>query len=166
MRKEKILIVDDDRMMFEIYRTVLTGRDYFHISYAPNGIECYEQLMGSKTPDIILLDHHLDILNGLTILKRIKSISPKAKVIYISGQQDVDIAIRSLKFGAEDYLIKDDRLIPNLDHCISVLERDLKGSKKRVFWRNAIKMIHTSKLARRGPKSNIKFQNETSLEFE
>jgi polysaccharide export outer membrane protein len=163
MRKDKILIVDDDLMMHEIYLNVLRERQYNKIVQAINGVECYDEVMGANPPGIILLDHHLDILDGLTVLKRIKSARPEIHVIYISGQQDVNVAISSLKLGADDYLIKDDRLITNLNHTLSAIEKYNEAGKKGISLPRELRWLNPKNAFRQLPKYNLRFQNETQL---
>ena len=164
MRKRKILIVDDDLMMHEVYLNVLRERQYDNIAQALNGVECYDEIMGANPPDIVLLDHHLDILNGLTVLKRIKSARPEIRVIYVSGQQDVNIAVSSLKLGAEDYLIKDDRLITNLNHTLNTIEKHIGMNKKRFSLRNEMYRIRPKNVFGQLLKQHPWFQNETQMD--
>jgi DNA-binding NtrC family response regulator len=61
-----------------------------------------------KMPDIVLLDYHLGSMDGVDILKQIKSINPNIQVILLSAQEKIKIAISSLKYGAYDYVEKND----------------------------------------------------------
>ena len=63
-------------------------------------------------PGIVLLDHSLSgQLSGLEVLKKIKSINPDIHVIFISAQEKMNIALQALKFGAFDYIIKDENAL-------------------------------------------------------
>ncbi|MCH8331197.1 MAG: response regulator [Bacteroidetes bacterium] len=68
------------------------------------------QAIGEK-PDIIFLDHYLDsvkkdALNGMEILKRIHKEDEDIHVIILSGQDKIEVAIDTMKYGAFDYIVK------------------------------------------------------------
>ncbi|MFB0926159.1 MAG: response regulator, partial [Vicingaceae bacterium] len=58
--------------------------------------------------DIVLLEHNLGSMEGIDILKKIKSINPNIQVIILSDQEKIRVAITSLKYGAYDYVEKND----------------------------------------------------------
>lgn len=58
-------------------------------------------------PDIVTLDYTLPDSNGDQLLAKVKEVSPTTKVIIISGQEDIKIAIDLFKKGANDYIVKD-----------------------------------------------------------
>ena len=61
-----------------------------------------------KDPKVIFLDYQLGDVNGLEILKKIKAVNPDTFVFFMSGQDKIEIAVNALKFGAIDYIIKND----------------------------------------------------------
>ena len=61
-----------------------------------------------KMPDIVLLDHNLGSMEGVDILKKIKAVNPNIQVILLSAQEKMRIAITSLKYGAYDYVEKNE----------------------------------------------------------
>jgi DNA-binding NtrC family response regulator len=73
-----------------------------------------------ETPDVVSLDYSLPDMNGDDLLTQIKELSPDSKVVIISGQEDVKVAIDLLKKGAYDYIVKDedtkDRLWNTIQH--------------------------------------------------
>ena len=75
-------------------------------------------------PDIVLLDLLMPEIDGISVLKRIKEIDESAKVIIISGLQDIGMAKEALMHGAIDYFTKPIQL-DNLDDWIQMeLKRD------------------------------------------
>lgn len=60
-----------------------------------------------EKPDIITLDYSLPDATGDQLLKQIREVSPDTKVIMISGQEDIRVAIDLFKKGAHDYIVKD-----------------------------------------------------------
>src|SRR5690606_15525169 len=62
-------------------------------------------------PEIVVLDYHLsaqrpDAKNGVEILKILKDRMPETQVIMLSGQDRIDVAVDSMKYGAYDYVVK------------------------------------------------------------
>jgi polysaccharide export outer membrane protein len=100
----KIFMVDDDMFCLNLYEQHLRNLGYSDIQTFDNGTSCLNSLM--EQPDIIFLDHGMDILNGLDILKKIKRVDPDIYVVFISGQEDIQTAVNSLKYGALDYIVK------------------------------------------------------------
>jgi len=104
--KTKILIVEDDAFLAEMYATKFK-LEGFEVVVAGDGEEGLK-LAGSEIPDIILLDILLPKLDGFAVLKKVKKDS-KTKAIPVIlltnlGQKD-DIK-KGLEEGAEGYLIK------------------------------------------------------------
>ena len=125
----KILIVDDsesDRLSYVRYLESDLGRNY-HIIEAKTLEEGLE-LWRSQQPDVVLLDINLPDGDGLEFLEAIGTdqLINKLPVIMLAGQGDERIAVRAMKLGAADYLVKDDVIAISLLTAISqVQENDL-----------------------------------------
>lgn len=125
----KILIVDDsesDRLSYVRYLESDLGRNY-HIIEAKTLEEGLE-LWRSQQPDVVLLDINLPDGDGLEFLEAIGTdqLINKLPVIILAGQGDERIAVRAMKLGAADYLVKDDVIAISLLTAISqVQENDL-----------------------------------------
>lgn len=127
----KILIIDDDQDVLVALRLLLKSLvQEVVVEKNPNNIP---SLVGSRHFDIVILDMNFNGLvntgnEGIFWLNRIKEINPKADVILITAYGDIDLAIRSLKEGASDFLVKpwkNEKLISSLK---DLLER--KKAKK------------------------------------
>ena len=87
-------------------------------------------------PDAVIIDHSMKPFNGLEVLKKIKRQNPDLPVIYLSAQKDMKTAVDAPKFGAFDYIIKDEN---DLDHLTEVLVRlngylqEIRLKRKRSF---------------------------------
>jgi len=60
-----------------------------------------------RNPDIIIQDFLLDGMNGIDVLKKAKEQNPNIEFIFLSGQDNIDVAINTMKYGAYDYIVKD-----------------------------------------------------------
>jgi DNA-binding NarL/FixJ family response regulator len=59
-------------------------------------------------PDLVLLDIGLPSLNGIEVARRIREVSPKSKILFVSENSDRDIAEEALRAGGGGYVVKSD----------------------------------------------------------
>ena len=100
-----IFLVDDDALCLNLYQQFLKQLGYTQVYLYDNGNDCLEHISIHK-PEIIFLDYNMDGLNGLDVLKHIKQIDPSIVVIFISGQEEISIAVTTIQHGALDYIVK------------------------------------------------------------
>lgn len=100
----KVFIVDDDDICRELYCRYLVNMGFEDVRLFDNGQDCLNAL--TERPDIILLDHQMTPVDGLETLKKIKRFNPDIYLIFISGQENIQIAVNALKYGAFDYVMK------------------------------------------------------------
>lgn len=113
--KYKVLLVDDEEIMIKYLSRFLIKKD-FDITTAMNGYEALEKI---KKQDfiVVLLDVLMPGLDGIDTLREIKKIRPLTEVIMLTGHASVQVAIKGMKLGAFDYLMKPfdrDKLIEKL----------------------------------------------------
>jgi DNA-binding NtrC family response regulator len=99
-----ILVVEDESTLANNIKTYL-DRHGFDVRVADNGGNGLQELERFK-PDIVLLDINLPDLNGLEVLARIRSHDARIKVIVITGERNVQVAVSAMKAGAHDYMSK------------------------------------------------------------
>lgn len=118
LKAKKIFIVDDNAFVSELYKHHLNQMGYENTEIYLDSISALNHLIDK--PEIIFLDYQMDTLNGFELLNKIKRFDPNILVVMISGQDDMNIAIDSLKYGAFDYIIKGGK---ELDKINEVLNR-------------------------------------------
>jgi len=102
--KNTILLVDDEEDI----------RDVLSISLADMGFEVHTAENAEKAlriyktiiPEIVLTDIKMPGMDGIDLLKKIKQENPETEVIMITGHGDTDLAIKSLKYEATDFITK------------------------------------------------------------
>ncbi len=99
-----IFIVEDDPFFANMLNERLKKESYNNVHVYHTGEEALNKLY--EQPDIVILDHGLGKLNGIQVLKKIKSVNPNIQVIFLSAQEQMNVAIQALKYGAYDYLEK------------------------------------------------------------
>ena len=99
-----ILVVDDEQVVRDSLSKWFR-EDGFNVSTAASAAEALQQLQGRKW-DILLLDIKMPGMDGMELQQRIKEIDPTATIIFITAHATVDTAVKALKEGAFDYVMK------------------------------------------------------------
>ena len=103
----KVAIADDHALFRAGVKTALSSRkDIQMIAEAENGMQLLN-LLQHTTPDVVLLDIQMPIMDGLTALPEIKKLYPDIKVIMLSMHNDHSVITRMMEIGANSYLTKD-----------------------------------------------------------
>ena len=105
MKQLKIFIVEDDPFVGEIYKHHLSLNPDYNVTLYKSGKELLSNLY--LKPDIICIDFGLPDIKGDVLFEKIQNSNKSLPVIVISGQDDISVAIKFLKDGAKDYIIKD-----------------------------------------------------------
>lgn len=102
-----VLIADDHALIREGIKQILElEEDISVVGQANDGEEAFE-LAEKLNPDIILLDINMPKLNGIETLRRFKDMGIKSKVIILTIHEDKEYILKTLKLGANGYLLKD-----------------------------------------------------------
>lgn len=118
-----IFIVDDDPFINMLVVKRFTTEGY-HIEAFSYGEECITSL--NKDPDLIILDYYFvnndhKVMNGMEVFDKIKSLKPDIPVIMLSAQDKGEVVLELARKGIDDYIIKDNNLIDNLNIAIDEL---------------------------------------------
>ena len=102
----QVLVVEDFEPFREFVCSTLGKRPEFHvIAEASDGLEAVrgaEQLQ----PDLVFLDISLPRLNGMAAARRIRTLSPQSKIIFVSQESDPDVVEEAFNIGAWGYVAK------------------------------------------------------------
>ncbi|MBS1764782.1 MAG: response regulator [Bacteroidetes bacterium] len=133
-----IFIVDDDPMQLSMLKDHLSAMANFDINTFSTGEECLAQI--GKAPDIVFLDYNLNSKNsnamdGLDVLQEIKSKSPSSEVIMLSGQDKIEVAVDTMKYGAYDYIVKGESAFYRAEKAIFNLYRLTKLKRNAGMYR-------------------------------
>ena len=86
--------------------------------------------------DLVVTDHNMPSFTSSEALKITKAVQPETPVIVVSGAISDDVAVNSMKSGAQDYIMKD-----NLARLVPVVERELREAQQRSAHRAAEKKV-------------------------
>jgi two-component system, response regulator, stage 0 sporulation protein F len=100
----KILIVDDEVDMGQLLAEYLT-EDGYRTVLAHSGVEALAKIDLEK-PQVILLDVRMPGMDGIEVLRRIRSFDTQVGILMISANDDIDLAKQTIAMGAFDYTMK------------------------------------------------------------
>ncbi len=113
--KIKIIIADDQALIRDGLKTVLNlEEDLEVLATAENGKEAFE-LTQTLTPDILLLDVRMPVMDGVECVRKLKSIHSTAKVIMLTTFNDDEYILNAIAAGAKGYLLKDMEIAELID---------------------------------------------------
>lgn len=126
-----IFVVEDNQMYNKLVVSYLKTNKFTNVESYLNGEEALQNM--HKNPEIIIQDYLLEGMTGIEVLIKAKKTNPNVEFIFLSGQDSIDIAINSMKYGAYDYIVKDQmalqKLVNKINKITSVTE--LVKSNKR-----------------------------------
>ena len=104
MKKKKILVVDDEQDVRETLESVLAKLDYDPL-VAAGGKEALDIIRENKI-DIVLSDLYMPEMDGIELLKRVKTENRNIVFLMITAHPTIETAVDAIKKGAYDYLTK------------------------------------------------------------
>jgi DNA-binding response OmpR family regulator len=104
--KPSVLVVEDDLFIQSILNEILS--ENFEVTIFTDGMEAMNCLQSGNIPDIILSDLNIPGLDGMSFLEQVRNSGffKSIPFIILSGKGDIEIRIRSLEAGADDFLDK------------------------------------------------------------
>ena len=100
----RVILADDHILMLDALRNLLEP-EFEVVGTFANGRALVEAAPQLK-PDVIVLDIGMPLMNGLSAGQRLKRLMPAAKLIYLTMNQDQDMAAEAFRLGANGYLLK------------------------------------------------------------
>jgi CheY-like chemotaxis protein len=99
MQSSTVLVVDDFASFRECVCSILQGTQFRAIGQAADGLEAVQKARTCQ-PDLILLDIGLPNISGLEVARRVRTVAPAAKILFVSVDSDADLVTEALSLGA------------------------------------------------------------------
>ncbi len=116
----RILIIDDDKAVLNYFLVLLLQAERFEVEALADSTKAFDTIDSGKF-DLLLLDMDMPGVSGKEVLQYVRRDHPEMEVVIITGVEDVELAVESMKMGAYDYLCKpvdDRRLLTTLDRAL------------------------------------------------
>ena len=134
MSKRKILVVDDELDVRETLETVLKKLEFTPYT-AASGEEAMEVIKNQEI-DVVLSDLYMPGMNGIELLKRVKSASKNIVFLMITAHPTIETAVDAIKKGAYDYLTKQFKMEEVNIKINSAMEKNVLASSLK--WANGM----------------------------
>ena len=104
MLSTRVVLADDHRLILDALKKLLEP-EFAVVGTFGDGRELLDSAP-ALNPDVIVLDIGMPTMNGLTAGQRLKQLMPSVKLIYLTMNQDQDMAAEAFRLGASGYLLK------------------------------------------------------------
>ncbi|QPJ66591.1 MAG: UDP-3-O-[3-hydroxymyristoyl] N-acetylglucosamine deacetylase [Candidatus Nitrohelix vancouverensis] len=134
MPKERILIVEDETNIAASLKGILSDEGY-HVDVTSDGLESLDKIQ-SDPPDLLILDIWLPSMDGIEVLKSVKTFHPEVEALIISGHGTIDTAVKATKLGAFDFIEKPFSLEHITQSVKAALEHRKRATNKADLLKN------------------------------
>jgi two-component system OmpR family response regulator len=144
--KLSIYIVEDN----EVFKLALKAdieatfkdRCDLKIKSFSTGEACMEKFK-LENPQVVILDYHLDTKNpdaadGIKVLDWIKEVNPDTNVIMLTGDDNMDIALKSFHHHASDYVVKTETKFQKINYSLLNLIKNIEAKAETTIYKNML----------------------------
>ena len=161
MKSQQILIIEDDINSAKVVARILEKEGYT-VHHVSNGEDAHA-VINTTHYDMFIIDMMLPDTDGLSLLKKVKTINPEALTLIVTAYGSIASAVESLKAGANDFLEKP--LVPEkLLHVLHKVFEEQRLKNEIVALRsNLMERYQFANIIGHHPKMQIIFQLIESL---
>lgn len=134
----KVMIVDDDSMVYHIVKKTIPWEEYQMevVAYAPNGLKAIDYLTENEV-DVLFVDLSMPHMGGMELIRRVYEYLPRTVFVILSSHSEYRFVKESFCIGAFDYLLKvdidDDAIISQLLNRVTDKLEKMKKERERQF---------------------------------
>jgi len=104
MKLPRVMLADDHSLLLEAFRKLLEGKCEI-VGTACDGRALLDEAPALR-PDVIVVDIGMPLLNGLEAARQLREKIPSSKLIFLTMNEDPDVAAEAMRSGASAYLLK------------------------------------------------------------
>ncbi len=164
---EKILIADDSHILNNMLRDVFAAKGY-HVIQALDGPDCISKC-SNEHPDLAFIDVRMPVVDGIEVLRFIKSQCPDTLAVIMTGAGSEQTALQAMRLGADEYITKPFRPMEVVRLAADLLE-NRAAKKENIRLRNRIRSwekylanlttIINEALVTTNPEGHVEFVNK------
>jgi len=104
LKSISILVVDDEPDITNLFKEYLS--EFGSKVYTSTTVDAAQKILSEQPVDLVLLDINMPRVSGLKLLETIKSNNPDVIIIMVSAVNDIEMVVRCMHMGANDYIVK------------------------------------------------------------
>src|SRR5689334_2193653 len=104
MHRPRVVLADDHTLLLTAFAKLLAD-DCDVVGTAPDGHALLDQVARLQ-PDVAIVDVGMPLLNGLDAARRLLQAHPRVRVVFLTMNEDPDLAAEAFRLGASGYLLK------------------------------------------------------------
>ncbi|MFC1815869.1 sigma-54-dependent transcriptional regulator [Thermodesulfobacteriota bacterium] len=138
-KMDTILVVDDERGVRQSFKLVL--KDHYNVLLAQAGDEAID-IFSNNYVDLVLLDIRLPDIDGVDLLQKFKEIDPNTEIIMVTAVKSIQTAVKAIKYGAYEYIVKPF----DVEEVLTVINRALEKRrlvKELTYLRHELQQYHS-----------------------
>lgn len=105
-----IYVVEDNKIYNKMVTEFLAKQGFKNVKSFLSGKACAEAVNDGESPHIVIQDYFLEDSTGIDVLLDVKKHSKSSEFIFLTANENMEVAVNSIKYGAYDYIIKDNDL--------------------------------------------------------
>jgi len=157
--RERILVIDDETNIVNSLKEILSDEGY-DVLITEDGLNALD-IIQSDPPDLLLLDVWLPGMDGIEVLKTVKTYHPEIEVLVMSGHGTIDTAVKATKLGAFDFIEKPF----SMDSLTQSVKSALGLKKTRPIKKNNAALLGFATLIETQKAINTHSQSNSALLF-
>ena len=131
-----IFVVENNKIFNQLVTEDLKKQHFTRIKSVFSGEECMEAIERGEIPDIVIQDYLLEEMNGIDVLRKVKKKSPRTEFLFLTSNENMEVAVNTIKFGAYDYIVKDklalEKVVYKLNKIIQLKKLQKKNRQIRM----------------------------------
>ena len=136
VKKDHLIFVVENNKVYNLMVTeYLKKQNFTNVKAIYSGEECVEKVEKGEKPEIVIQDYHLDGINGIDVLRKVKKINPKTEFVFLTSNENMEVAVNTIKYGAYDYIVKDkmalDKVVFKILKIIKMIKLENKNRQIR-----------------------------------
>ncbi|NQY29350.1 MAG: sigma-54-dependent Fis family transcriptional regulator [Flavobacteriaceae bacterium] len=121
----KILVIEDEAAIRRVLVKILSEESKsYEVESAEDGLVGMEMIKNTDY-DLVLCDIKMPKMDGIEVLEAVKKIKPETAMVMISGHGDLDVAVKTMRMGAFDYISKP----PDLNRLLNTVRNALDNTE-------------------------------------
>lgn len=125
-----IFVVENNKVYNHLVSEYIKKQGFLNVRSIISGEECVDLVKKGEMPNIVIQDYSLDGMNGLDVLRKVKKLSPKSEFIFLTSNENMEVAVNTIKFGAYDYIVKDKMALEKVVYKMRKIDQMHRLEKK------------------------------------